>query len=770
MGGTVEVLPSARPTFKAASLRRPVVLRRGEARLSVDADSSVRSLESLSEGRLLFGREQLRLYKVQAGVVVQSPKLDLHVAASPHSAVFTGRAFEAVEVSQAIELLPRGSLGYVRSLRVRNSGTSSVKIRLIDVADPTAAHFGDGTAAWGSLGINVFNRNTHVAMDEVSDPPSARVMGSFPGPLRFFMTNEGAKAYDFLQRGELPDATAGMSGQTLVLSQHDLDLLPSDSKEVTFLVLYNPRKLEDALSEFTKLGQGTRSQPSPMPTFACSSARVSEAFAWACAAVESAEYIEDHLDRFETLRGLGYVEPAAANRVFEGARAMGNRDGYLPHPSNPRVPDLLGTCVLLGSSSRVLLLAGDKKRARAAYPFLRKLAGFLYLASKDNLLRPDPRVPQGWRRRPLTGYPSGEIPEVSLAAAGAMAEFSRLAALVAKPEDAGKFIEKSELVSEGVSRRLVDERGFLSLCVDPSGKMRTEETIDSAVAAYRHSGRPLGPSVVHRLLEKDFETPYGPRTVPTSNRTWFNSTYGHGQLGGFWTRAALCHASLSYASGLGGIGSLQIEKVARLVTEDAVKLGASPGDFPFWVDIEGREAKGEGSDPIAASRFIECLVEGELGFSAQGRELVFKPPDSSNLKWVLSSEVWTGEKSTIFIGRSGGKAHTFASCVRANVEGGAKFQKSEVLTPDQRDLRAVSFSSPGQVVCIGNTSAVPIRSRVAFPPRAAELAKRLSTPLEEYDPSTGGWRKIGALRVMPEMEIQVSVGACDWKSFRVCTA
>jgi len=369
------------------------------------------------------------------------------------------------------------------------------------------------------------------------------------------------------------------------------------------------------------------------------------------------------------------------------------------------------------------------------------------------------------------GYPAGEIPEISLAAAGGLEGAAQVARQIAKADDAGRFRERAEMLAEMVRKRLVDERGFLSLCLDPSGKLRGDETVDMAVAAYRHGFLASAEqAAVHRLLEKDFETPYGPRTVPSSNRLYFNPSYGQGQLGGFWTRAALAHALLCYRVGLAGIGSLSLEKIAKLAVEDSVRLGGSPGEFPYWVDVEGREAHGEDSDPVAAARLVEGLLEGELGLEFAAGTVSFSPPPSSSLKWVLASEVWAGEPVTVFVGRGGGREHVFASGSRFEVRHGVRFAKAELLETPVRGLHAVTLYGPGQAICLGNSSTVPTRTPVSFAPRAPELSKRLSTPLEEYDRASGSWARVSTLRVFPTMTFEASLGPGEWKAFRVSTA
>ena len=344
------------------------------------------------------------------------------------------------------------------------------------------------------------------------------------------------------------------------------------------------------------------------------------------------------------------------NAAKEGIR----KDGSLPHSLRATLPGLLETAVFLRSAAWTLAVAQDKKQARASYPAIKKLAGFLLASSKDFSVLADPGLPQGWRRRLGSGYPTGEIPELSLAVSEALDAASQVSRLIGRSDEAGRYKERSEMISDHVRKRLLDERGFLSLCRDSSGRLREDETIDMAMAAYRHEFLPSAEqAAAHRLLEKDFDTPYGPRCVPNSNQVYFNRAYGSGQLGGVWTRAVLAHALVCYRTGLSGIGSLALRKVAKLVVDDAPRLGGSPGEFPMWVDVDAGEAHSDGGDPVAAARFIEVLIEGELGIPSGSDRRAFSPSASSGISWLMAADVWLGEPASVFMGRAGGGPHLF---------------------------------------------------------------------------------------------------------------
>ena len=770
MGSVAESLPARAQPLRSSSFKRPLNLQLQGCRLKVESDASARSFYSLKERRALFGFEQLSLFKVQAGILVPAQRQDWRVSPSPRSVQFAGRVFDVIDVSQALEFYPGRSLGYLRRLRLRNAGQAPMRMRVLALQDPTDAHF-DPSGSWGSLGVNAFNRESHVAMDEVSDPPSARVVGASPPPSRYYMTTSAPRALGIVSAGELPDGTAGMSGQVIVVASHDFELAVGESREVTYVSIYTPGKLEDALAEFGRLQTGGGMAAPPVPLLACSEREVTEAAAWAAPQVEGGAYLTDPLDRYEILPALGRIDHSLALSTMAAVKSAVRKDGSLPHSLDPSREGMLETALFLKALAGHLLSTQDKKLLRAYFPLVKKLAGFLLASSRDFALVTDPSLPQGWRRHLGSGYPTGEIPEVSLAVAGALSASSQVCRMLSKSDDGARFRERSEMIAERVRKKLVDERGFLALCRDSSGRLRSDDTVDSAVSAYRHQFMGSAEqAAVHRLLEKDFDTPFGPRCVPSTNQVYFNSSYGRGQVGGVWTRATLAHALVCYRAGLPGMGSLALGKVGRLVGDDAVRLGGTPGEFPLWVDPDSRAVHGDESDPVAAARFLEVLLEGELGLAAGADGISLSPAASSGLRWVMASDIWAGEQFAAFVGRSEGKPHLFFAGPRSAQRLGEKYAKFELLDPPLKGVFAITFHSPGQIVCLGNSTESPVRFSVTFPPRAADLSKRLSTPLETYDPSKGLWSKTGSLRVGPAMSFDASLAANEWKVVRVSSS
>ena len=71
-----------------------------------------------------------------------------------------------------------------------------------------------------------FNRGDHVAIDDLGDTAGARVIGCSPAPRIINMTKDKSRALELLERGELSESTAGISGPIMVLTQNELEIPP----------------------------------------------------------------------------------------------------------------------------------------------------------------------------------------------------------------------------------------------------------------------------------------------------------------------------------------------------------------------------------------------------------------------------------------------------------------------------------------------------------------------------------------------------------------
>jgi len=732
----------------------------------LDPEGDLLSTFSARAGRLIFGRDSLHVFKLDSGVRIRGSKRQPKVTISPSALRVDSRPFESIHVSQTFELLPGDSAAILRRVRLANLGGDPVRLAVLSLHDPTSVNFRGASDPPGSIGVNAFNRGDHVAMDELGTDTGARVIGSAPSPRSIYMTKDKTRALELLGKGELPDSTDGISGPIMILMQSELGISPRGFADITIVSAFNSEHLEAATSTFRVLisdaGRGVRQADSRV-FFQSSNQDLNLAFAWAVSAVNSAEGESNLLEKIEVLPSLSLVNPELCARTLAQIKTLQRRNGSLPHSEEMSREGILETALFLAHGSRYLRFLSEKA-VRAQYSALRRAAEYLIEVSSSGPIRTDSSLVQGWRRHLKVGYPRGVLSEVNLTVAGALHEFGRLATLLRRGSDASRARKGSDLLIAGIKERLVEsDSGKLVLNIDDRGRIHREETADQLVGLMRFQiDHKLASSIVHRLLKADFETGYGPRTIPKSSLVFVNGSYLQGQAGGYWTRAALAHALLCYHSGYPGIGSTQLGKVSKLA------LGALfgvPGQFPYWIDPENHDSCVEGSDPVAASRFIECLVHGELGLSEEG----LRPPKVTPVNWLFISNLSLGDRMALFVGRHEHQVMVASTSTRLAEGTGSIYQRFEQLDSSNHKVVGGQFIGTGQLICLGNLSSLPSSSTLAVPLRDASMSRHLTASLQEFDPGIGRWIERPAVRVLERMTFTVVVQANSWRILKLCS-
>ncbi len=779
--------------LSASQLKRSICLFRSDLRAKVEPDGSTSWVHSATAKKLLFGRETAEVFKIQSGVKISVKAQDVVVRATPSSVSYAARGQERIQAAHTVRLLVGDCEGSVRSVRLTNRGDAVTRIRIITLHDPTSLNYRRERDPPGEIGVNAFNRHDQVVMDDVGDTTGVRVIGFSPRPSVLYMTKDKGRAAELLALGELPESSLGMSGSVILLAQQDIDLLPGATVEVRTISVYHPSSLESALNAAalrSDEGDSERGEPRGAE-FVSSSASMNFTFDWAKAALYAIEGEGNTAERLWSGVALSLIRSDYFERMAESLKGGVRKDGTLRYSEGSPAGDraerpgpvetslfLLSVCAYLSARS------GDKKLVKRWYPQLKKVGDGLAGLISDGLVPSSSDSPDGWRRRLGAGFPTGHSSEVNLLAVRALRDASSVAYLAGKGSDSAKFRELSVRLSNAVNERLRDsESGALALNVDPRGVAHREVTVDQAVGLSYCSPDPnLASSVVHRLLEKDFETGFGPRTISSSNSLYYSPSYGDGQLGGYWTRAALSHSILAFLTGYPSIGSAQLEKVARLVHTDSERLGGVPGEVPYWVDPERRQIVGSGSDPVAASRFIEAVMFGEAGLSLGPQGARFSVPEASQLKWLLIHGLELGRKGSLFVGRSSGKAFVATTYDKEAMEDSHGAGRQGITTtsscfPECERMAGASglecllfWDNGASLVCIGNTSASPCSGTISVPLRSKSFAASLFAQLEELQPETGLWGKVDRVKLLTKLEAKVELKPNSWKMLRISSA
>jgi hypothetical protein len=772
----------------ASQMKRSIYLFKRDLKAKVEPDGSSSWVHSATARKLLFGREATEMFKIQSGVKITIKPQDMLVRSTPGSVTHTSRGQERIQSTQSVRLLAGGCAGSSRSVSLTNRGEAVTKVRILTLHDPTSLNYRKERDPPGDIGVNAFNRNDHVVMDDVGDTTGVRVVGFEPRPSVIYMTKDRSRALELLLGGELPESSLGMSGSVILLTQHDFDLVPGASAEVRSVSVYHPSSLEPALNAVALRPEEGEDVEGPKGVeFVSSNASMNFAFGWAKAALFAIEGETNTAERLWSGVALSMVGGDHFEKLGESIRSSTMKDGALRYfeaapgtERKERAGPVETSLYLVGACAFLRARSGDKRLLRRWYPRVKRAGEGLSKMASGGLIIASSESPDGWRRRLGAGFPTGSSSEVNLLAIRALRDASAVAYLAGRGSDSARFLELGLRLLNSLNERLREsESGDLALNVDGRGMIHKEATIDKAVGlSFCAPDQNLASSVVHRLLEWDFETGYGPRTVSCSNNLYYNPSYGDGQLGGYWTRAAISHAILAFLSGYPSIGSSQLEKVARLVHVDAERMGGMPGEFPYWIDPERRQVMTSGTDLVAAARFIEAVVFGEGGLSQGPQSARFKIPEASQLKWLFIHDIDLGRKGSIFIGRSIGRAFVASNFAREAFEGGSPTDSRGATTTLSRlaeceriacppGLEGVLFwDADSTLVCIGNTSAASCSGLVSIPLKSKAFASALFAEMEELQQESGLWGKTERVKLLSRFEARVDLKPYSWKALR----
>ena len=764
-----EAPPGGSRELPSSALKRSVFLSGGYSRLKVEPDGTVTHLHSAKVDKLVFGRMFTSAFKIQSGIIVPLRQGEWRVKLAPDRLSFSSDSREPVQVSHTTTLTGKESTGYVRTTRYTNNSAMTLLLRTLTIHDPTSLHFRQRDDPPAEIGVNAFNRGDHVVMDDVGDTGGVRVVGFKPRPTKIYLGRNRQSALELMAAGELPGPTEGISGPILLQSQHDFELSPGGSFELKVASVYHESSLEAAISESKSTLSAERKPPGEVHgcVFVCSDARLNSAFAWTRASLGAVERETDLFERTSSSFGTGVLRPELFEAEFLRLKTLQRKDGLLPRAgSDAGAPT--ETSLWMIHAVEYLELKGDKKLARRWYPTLRKAGKGISKAADHGLIVTKPGSPDGWRRRLPSGYPTGEVAEVNLVAAQALARAAELAEWLDKPAESSGFRHSSAGIEKSVDAKLRDaETGLLALNIDPKGRLHAESTVDQAVAlSYGSSRRSLALSMVERLGEKDFETGYGPRTVSKTNPLYYDPTYGEGQLGGCWTRASLAHALLAYASGRDSVGSAALEKIASLLDAGWESMGGVPGEFPYWFDPERKQIHSYGSDPVAASRFVEVLLSGEAGLKCSPEGAEFVTPQASRLSWTILHGFSFMKGGTLFVGRSPSKRLVVSSLAGQKVDGSESLPHGELVSVSPPVHCAAFWNEAALVVCVGNSSTTGCSSDISIPTKGPPLASSLFVDLQEFDKETQLWRKADRRRTLDRLELHMNLGPGEWRVIR----
>jgi glycogen debranching enzyme len=252
----------------------------------------------------------------------------------------------------------------------------------------------------------------------------------------------------------------------------------------------------------------------------------------------------------------------------------------------------------------------------------------------------------------------GAVTEINAEAVFALEAAAMLCAVLGDNDHWEKYSKESQKMREAMMDYLFnDDTGAFVLNYDQDRNYQDNFTADEifpvlfnvADAAQRRA-------ILDRLLEADFVTPVGLRTISTAD-AWYFPSYGFGLLGGVWPDLTLWYA---LALARNGCVDQAVHFLASVYAamESGSPRNTVPGEFAEWFDGGSLSNRGMYLSPWTGAKYLWAVAETVCaldGYRTSGRPHL-SPLRPKDWQWVAAARV-----------RWGGKRCTYVIDLRANV-------------------------------------------------------------------------------------------------------
>ncbi len=246
----------------------------------------------------------------------------------------------------------------------------------------------------------------------------------------------------------------------------------------------------------------------------------------------------------------------------------------------------------------------------------------------------------------------GAVTEINAEAVFALEAAAMLCAVVDDHEHWERYGQEAQSLRDAVMKELFNhDTGAFVLNYDQERNYQDNFTADEVFPVLFGIGTYEQRRVVlQRLLEGDFATPVGLRTISTAD-AWYFPSYGYGLLGGVWPDLTLWFTVALARHGF-------IDDAVRYLQGlyAAMEAGSPrntvPGEFAEWFDGGSFSNRGMYLSPWTSAKFLWAVAEtvaGLDGYRTSGRPHLV-PLRPKGWQWIAAARVhWGGRRCSYVI-------------------------------------------------------------------------------------------------------------------------
>ena len=300
----------------------------------------------------------------------------------------------------------------------------------------------------------------------------------------------------------------------------------------------------------------------------------------------------------------------------------------------------------------------DDAWLRTVYPLVIKIADYmLSQTDKNGLLYCEAAGVDmfgitSWRNIIPYYTLDGAVTEINAEAYFALEATARLAALVDDPAAWKKYSAAASALREAMLAKLFNEdASAFVLNYDRDGNYQDNFTADEVFPVlFECADEPVRRAILKRLLEPDFTTDVGLRTISTAD-AWYFPSHGFGLLGGVWPDLTLWFAVALARNGMTREAAHWIERVYATMEAGSAR-NTVPGQFGEWFDGGSLTNRGMYLSPWTGAKYLWAVAEtmcGLDGYRTSGR-LHIAPLLPEDWTWTAAVRVhWGGLRHSYVI-------------------------------------------------------------------------------------------------------------------------
>jgi glycogen debranching enzyme len=246
----------------------------------------------------------------------------------------------------------------------------------------------------------------------------------------------------------------------------------------------------------------------------------------------------------------------------------------------------------------------------------------------------------------------GAVTEINAEALFAVEASAMLAAICERNDDWERWSGEARALRDAMMAKLfnADTSGFV-LNYDADGNYQDNFTADEVFPVlFGVAGADDRRTILHRLMESDFTTPVGLRTISTAD-SWYFPSHGFGLLGGVWPDLTLWFAVALARNGEAEQAVRRLEQIYASMEAGAAR-NTVPGQFGEWFDGGSLTNRGMYLSPWTGAKYLWAVAEtvcGIDGYRTSGR-LHLAPLVPAGWAWSAAARVhWGGRRHTYVI-------------------------------------------------------------------------------------------------------------------------